>query len=167
MDNIEILLWDENQLKNSHKEWSNLLGRSDADKLFMSWEWMSTWWSIFAERDDAMQLKLIIAVNSIGELIGIAPLYLTTRITKKYVKTRQLQFLGNCWRGQATMRTELQGFIVDKAHSKQVIKAIYLYINSLTDWDELILSDLDKNSETYSVLNSEKLLNNTYYRHAE
>jgi len=166
MKDIKIRLWDEQKFTSSQKEWTELLERSHSDKLFMSWEWLSTWWDVFSE-PDTMQLRLFVALDSAGALIGIAPLYLTTVSTKKIHNTKRLQFIGNSWRGPSTMRTELQDFIVDKSCSREVIAAFYYHLNSLSEWDELVLADLNKNSKTYHILESGKILKNSYYRYAE
>ena len=166
MHEIKVKPWDQTQFLNAREEWSDLLARSNSDKLFMSWEWLSSWWDIFSDTD-CMQLRLLVAYDSRDTLLGIAPLYLMNATEKKFVKTKRLQFMGNCWRGQATMRTELLDFITDKDYSVQVVTAFYEYINRLPDWDEFILSDLDKNSETYRVLMSKKILDHAYYRLAE
>ena len=166
MNDIRIEQWDLVRFNNSQEEWSNLLERSSSDKLFMSWEWLYTWWSTFATHKD-MTLKIFAAYNQNNDLVGIAPLYLITTKSKNFFKTRRLQFLGNCWRGKSTMRTELQDFIVDKSYSKQIIKAIFLEINYQSCWDEFVLSELAIMSDTYFTLMENKLIKNSYYRYAE
>jgi len=166
MQNISIELWDEDKFKNSAEEWSNLLECSTSDKLFMSWEWLSTWWNVFSN-SQTMQLRVIAVSDNHGQLIGLAPLYISVVSIKGLFKSRQLQFLGNCWRDKITMRTELQDFIVDKNYSQSIIINIYTYIREMNGWDELILSDLDKETETYKVLISQKPIPNAYYRYAE
>ncbi len=143
-----------------------LLERSDSDPLFLSWEWQYTWWDIFSEPEQ-MQLQLFVAIDGNGRLVGIAPLYLSKTKSRKFITTRRLQLLGNCWRGKATMRTELHGFVTDKLISNEVVKLFYNHIATLANWDELVLSDLKKASNTYQLLVTENLLPNCYYRHAE
>ncbi len=166
MEQITIQNWSENQFKNSRHAWNLLLERSNSDPLFMSWEWQHTWWYIFSE-PEKMQLQLLAAIDNKGNLVGLAPLYLSTAKSKKIIITRRLQFIGNCWRGKATMRTELLDFITDKSLSNDVIKAFYNHINTLSIWDELILTDLRKDSKTYQLLKKEKLIPKCYYRIAE
>ena len=166
MNGIKIELWDLVRFNNAQEEWSNLLERSSSDKLFMSWEWLHSWWEAFANSDD-YTLQIIAAYNSDNTLVGLAPLFLIPAKSKKIIKTQRLQFIGNCWRGAVTMRSELQDFIVDKSISTDVIKSLFTFINSLSNWNEFVFSDLDKRSETYQVLMGEKLLDNAYYRYAE
>lgn len=166
MNNIVIVQWDEKKFSSSQDEWSELLARSDSDKLFMSWEWQYTWWNIFKDEEN-MSLRLLVAVDSGNKLVGIVPLFLSEARSKNILNTRRLQFIGNCWRGKPTMPTELLSFIVDKSVSRQAIKAFCLYINTLADWDEFVIPYLNKETETYQMLMSENLLKNCYYRCAD
>jgi CelD/BcsL family acetyltransferase involved in cellulose biosynthesis len=50
-------------------EWDDLLKASASDCLFLTWEWLHTWWNHLAEN---RQLS-ILAIRNEGELIGIAP----------------------------------------------------------------------------------------------
>lgn len=163
MNNITIQEWNEQQFRDSRNSWNALLERSNSDPLFLSWEWQHTWWDVFSEPEQ-MQLKLFVALDSNGKLVGIAPLYLSKAKSKKFVTTRRLQFLGNCWHGKTTMRTELLDFITDKSISNKIVTAFFSHIYALTYWDELILTDLKKDSDTYQLLTSENLLSNCYYR---
>lgn len=166
MKSIKVHLWDVDQFRDSKESWSELLDNSASDKLFMSWEWLFSWWTNFAE-PDVMKLYLLAAVNVSGDLVGIAPLYLKSSVSKKVVKTKRLQFIGNCWREIDTMRTELQDFIVDRRWTTEVIRSFSDYLNNSPVWDELILSDLNKDSDTYKILIQDKSLRNCYYRCAE
>ena len=163
---ILIISWDEKEFLNSKYDWTALLARSDSDKLFMSWEWQYAWWKIFKDEGN-MCLRMFTAVDENNNLVGIAPLYITNVITKKVISTRRLQFIGNCWRGKATMPTEIVDFIADKDVSSEVINVFYEHINSLGSWDEFILSNLSKNTTTYKRLVADKKLDNCYFRCAE
>lgn len=162
MSNISVYLQHEQEFVNMQMEWSAILEHSDSDKLFMSWEWLYTWWTTFST--PTMQLFILVAKNEEGNCLGIAPLYLENYIAKKFLKTRRLQLLGNCWRGKATMRTELQNFIVDMKYSYEVLCSFADYLNDSDVWDEIILSDLKENSQTFDVLIQQKKLKNCYYR---
>jgi hypothetical protein len=171
MVNIQIQQWDKDRFFQSRKEWNELLKSSNSDQLFLSWEWQSTWWKIFSEPEDVnsarMELKLYVATTDDGSLVGIAPLYLTTVYTKKIIKTKRLQFIGNCWRGKPTMLTELLDFIVISTQSKNVVRALYSHIKKIKDWDEFVIPFLNVQSETYQLLSNENLLPRCYLRHAE
>ncbi len=166
MTDIKVELWELARFENAQYEWTNLLERSNSDKLFMSWEWLYTWWDTFSNKNK-MTLQVMAAYDTEHMLVGLAPLFLTSSISKKVIQTQRLQFMGNCWRNPGTMRTELLDFIVDKQYSEQVIQALFQYINVRSNWDEFILSDLSKSSATYNILIKGRSLNQAYYRTAE
>jgi len=166
MEKIRVELWSEFEFGNAQEVWADLLERSKSDELFMSWEWLFSWWDTFANKDNDV-LHIIAAYDESNILVGLAPLFISSATSKKIIRTQRLQFIGNFWRGSDTMRTELLDFIADSAYSKQVIEALFDYINSMTNWDEFILSDLDKSSVTYQVLFEKKILDNVYYRNVE
>ena len=164
MEKIHIQQWDEEKFLDARKEWNDLLIRSNSDQLFLSWEWQSSWWRVFS--DKTMQLMLLAVIDDDGKLIGLAPLY-TSSTTTKHISSKRLQFIGNCWRGRATMPTELLDFIADKSQSEAIIRALYCYLDKNNDWDEIIFPYLNTASETYRLLVAENLLTGSYYRHAE
>ena len=165
MNDIKIKEWNLEQFKNSREEWNRLLDRSDSDPLFLSWEWQYTWWEVFS-RSENMQLKIYAAYKQ-DTLVGIAPLYLTKAQSKKFIFTNRLQFIGNIWRGKATMRTELLDFVTDKNLAEESNKALISYISSQKDWNEIILTDLKTTSITYRIIQDKKTLCKCFYRVAE
>src|SRR5438105_4444855 len=53
-------------------EWNRLLDRSSSDTVFLRWEWIHTWWTLFK----AERRFYALAVRDQGRLVGIAPLYI-------------------------------------------------------------------------------------------
>lgn len=166
MSKITISQWDEIKFSSSRREWNELLANSNADQLFLSWEWQHTWWQIFA-MPNQMQLRLLVATDEKNNLVGIAPLYLSTIATAKFIKVRRLQFIGNCWRTRDTMRTEFLDFISAKDKSAEIIRAMFTYIKNSNEWDEFVLVNLRTDSETYRILTNESALPACYVREAE
>lgn len=56
------------------QEWNPLLHHSTSDTIFLTWEWQSTWWEHLGEGE----LYILTTRTDGGQLVGIAPLYLTT-----------------------------------------------------------------------------------------
>ena len=165
---IHIEQWDEEKFFSARNQWDDLLNRSSADKLFLSWEWQSTWWKTFANTDNnTAELHLLVATNDDKKLVGIAPLFSNKVKTKKLFNTNRLQFIGNFWRGHSTMPTELLDFIVDAEITSEVTEAFCRYINDLKFWDEFIFPYLNSTSTTYKLLTSNTILTSCYLRHAE
>ena len=55
-------------------EWDSLLRDSASASLFLTWEWLHTWWTHLA---GSSQLRML-AVRAGGELIAIAPFQMTS-----------------------------------------------------------------------------------------
>lgn len=166
MTKLTIHEWDESDFTSSREAWTELLTKANCDQLFLSWEWLHSWWSIFGKRKHN-QLKIITVLDENANLIGIAPLFLTKTVTKKIIVSRKLQFIGNYWRGIETMPTELLEFITSPSNKTLIIRAIFEYISNLSSWDELILSGLPTESETFNCLKQHELFQHNYVRKIE
>lgn len=132
----------------------------------MSWEWQSTWWRVFSNHK-SMSLSLLVAHDENGALVGIAPLYLATVNIRKIVNVTRLQFIGNIWRGEATMPTEYIDFILLKSVEQEVLKCFVDYITNNIKWDDFVIPYLQENSVTSNYLLSPNVINHCLYRIAE
>ena len=70
-------------------EWCELLQHSNADCIFLSWEWMHTWWKHLAA---GRELHLI-TVRRGGHLMGIAPLAVRPRQPQRLFPFHALEFI--------------------------------------------------------------------------
>jgi len=71
-------------------EWDELLSSSPSESVFLTWEWMFTWWKHLSGR----RRLSILAVRSAGELIAIAPLALRPPDYRRLTPFSSLEFLG-------------------------------------------------------------------------
>jgi CelD/BcsL family acetyltransferase involved in cellulose biosynthesis len=71
-------------------EWDDLLTASDSASVFLSWEWMNTWWKHLAE-DRRLNL---LALRRDGELVALAPLALRSARWRRLLPFTALEFLG-------------------------------------------------------------------------
>jgi CelD/BcsL family acetyltransferase involved in cellulose biosynthesis len=72
------------------REWNELLSTSPSNSLFLTWEWMFTWWKHLGGR----RRLSILAVRSAGQLIAIAPLALRPPEYGRLAPFPSLEFLG-------------------------------------------------------------------------
>jgi len=72
-------------------EWTDLLSASPADCVFLSWEWLFTWWLHLGGR---RQLS-VLTVRDDGQLIGIAPFVLARCSAAQFPPLRRVEFLGS------------------------------------------------------------------------
>jgi len=164
-DAIFTEVWSEEELESHEREWRELHARSNADPLFLSWEWQWTWWRTFGHVH-RLQGYWIAARRHSGELVGIAPLFKDARRHLGMLSTR-VQFCGNIWRGPRTMRTEYLEFIVDRACAARAADALLNHLHRDPDWDEFILSDLDQASPTAAALLLHPILGRALLRNVD
>lgn len=62
---------DRRGLDRLRPEWNGLLERTQAPSVFLTWEWVSTWWSVYGP---GTELYVLAVRDEAGQLIAIAPL---------------------------------------------------------------------------------------------
>jgi CelD/BcsL family acetyltransferase involved in cellulose biosynthesis len=97
------------------RDWNNLLQASSCGCLFLTWEWLHTWWTYLAENR-----KLhIIAVWNGGKLIGIAPLALRPAFSRKWMPLPALEFLG-----AGSVGSDYLSFLLRNGHEQDALRQI-------------------------------------------
>jgi len=126
-------------------EWNALLQRARYNTIFLTHEWLSTWWNYLGEGE-----LWILAMRrpATGELAGIVPLYLTTPQTGERAGLRTL-FLVGC--------IEVSDYL-DVIAAKEWETAVYrtllrwLHSDAVPAWDAVDLCNLPQDSRTYQDL---------------
>src|SRR5204863_6928382 len=110
--------------------WNALLERSGSDAIFLTWEWISTWWKVFGRR---FALLLLTAEDGNGELIGIAPTMVGPRRSASGLTFRALMLIGQ----RADTFAEYLDFIVERGREAEVTSAFcdFLHREVATEWD--------------------------------
>ena len=81
---------DSKIFENIKPEWNNLLVNSNSDNIFLTWEWVKTWWEIYGKN---YKLFLITIRDANGKLLAIAPLKVANR-NMIFGKVSILGFIG-------------------------------------------------------------------------
>ena len=92
-------------------EWNDLLANSRADCLFLTWEWLHTWWSHLG----AGRRLFIVTVRCDSKLVGIAPL----TISRVSFSRRLLEFAGT-----GSIGSDYLDFIVDPTCESAALRAM-------------------------------------------
>lgn len=92
--------------------WSDLLAHSRSDSVFLSWEWLHSWWTQCAF---GRQLA-ILTVSQGGELVAIAPL---SRSGPSWTGLPTLQFLGT-----GRVGSDYLDLIIRRGHEEAAVKAL-------------------------------------------
>ncbi len=131
--------------------WNELVSKTDSDTVFLTYEWVLSWWQAFG---DEHELYLLF-VKKRNEVIGIAPLMLTPLQGRK----KKIQFIG-------TPNSDYNDFIGED--KKTVIeKVIYYLFQNKNDWSEIELSQIPEKSHTPSILRDTLKKAGKYFRETE
>ena len=144
---LSLTLHDESYFDDMAEEWGELLKKSDSNSLFMSWQWMNTWWKVWGV-SERLNIYLILVRDEHDQLVGIAPFY--TKSTKS--KLNRLQFLGQQRKSKDNIRSEYLGVISYHNRAKAVEKCIANHLLSNKFWDEILLCDIKEPSSLVSYL---------------
>lgn len=147
MTDLTIRRWDKTTFLTGRDEWNRLLGQSSADPLFLSWEWIATWWEVFGVDED-VEPAMLGAYTSDGRLLALAPLYVHRTRLRNALPIRRLQFMGNCWRTEGSVRSEYIDLIADRGSEERAFRAIFDYLARELEWDEFVACNLLRNSIT-------------------
>jgi CelD/BcsL family acetyltransferase involved in cellulose biosynthesis len=97
------------------EEWNALLAGSAADNLFLTWEWLHTWWKHFS----AGRRLSLLAVRREGELIALAPLAVGPRRIGRLVPFQSLEFLGT-----GSVGSDYLDLIVQPGHEEEAFATL-------------------------------------------
>jgi CelD/BcsL family acetyltransferase involved in cellulose biosynthesis len=100
-------------------EWSELLEASASNCVFLTWEWMFTWWRHLSE-DRRLH---VITVRRDGRLVGIAPLAMRPRRLARLLPFRALEFLGT-----GSVGSDYLDLVVLPGDERDVMSALAEYL---------------------------------------
>ncbi len=130
---------DQDRFDGLREEWSALLPESGADNLFLTWEWLRTWWKHLSGR----RRLFIVAVRQGGRLLAIAPL---SRKPGGFARLLPiLEFLGT-----GTAGSDYLDIIVRRGSEPEVREAL---AREMGGWKAaLALSQLKEDGSTGSAM---------------
>lgn len=118
MTTIE-LIEDQAGFEKLRWDWTELLESSAANDLFLTWEWLHTWWKHLSE-DRRLS---IIAVRCDGRLAAIAPLTLRPRRWVRLLPFRSIEFLGT-----GSVGSDYLDVIIRRGKERDVLETLAGYL---------------------------------------
>jgi CelD/BcsL family acetyltransferase involved in cellulose biosynthesis len=148
MEDIFIEKISDVQFTGMREEWNALLGKSLTNEIFLSWDWIHSWWDVF--RDENRELYILCGKNASGEMIGIAPFYLQTRTVPVKGKRRVMRLCSSV----ETYPDHLD-LIATKDYGDLFLEAVLKYlIQNDKDWDLIRLEGVHEGSILKNYLTS-------------
>jgi CelD/BcsL family acetyltransferase involved in cellulose biosynthesis len=131
-------------------EWVALEERSKNTLPFRTADWTISWWQHL--RQDRPAVRDTLAIRTVrtaeGELVGVAPMMLTSRPGMGVVRSHCLHFIG-----ADPNATELRGPLFSPRHQDDGYAALYADMTARDDqWDWSVLSGVPEESEAFAAL---------------
>jgi CelD/BcsL family acetyltransferase involved in cellulose biosynthesis len=132
-------------LRELYPEWQELLYQRDKAPVFLTWEWISTWFSHFGN-DCSLRIVVFRAADD-RRALGIAPLAIYTRRLFGIVTLRELGFAGR------NLAPDHMDLLLRNGHERTVTRAFFDWLRKTDrEWDVLLLNGLSTNSQLASQL---------------
>lgn len=115
--------------------WNQLLRESECDNIFLTSEWIFSWWKVYGNG-----LKLFVLVLREGgkNIICIAPFYIRTKKFFKKFWVNELRFLST---GE-DISPDYLNVIVKKGRESEAMKCLIEYLRGNKAWDIAVLTDI-------------------------
>src|SRR5688572_6937670 len=110
---------DRGAFEQLEREWTDLLESSAADCLFLTWEWLFTWWTHLA----GDRRLFVITVRSADRLIAVAPFFQSARRVTSLLPFHSLEFLGT-----GTVGSDYLDIIVRRGCEQEALDALRAYL---------------------------------------
>ena len=134
----------QNEFAELKEEWTALLKQYRGDTVFLSWEWMYTWWDCF---QDNRQLLILTVYDENEKLVAIAPLCVTSKRIGSIPVLKYIKFLGTL-----PISSDHLDFIVYKGMERKVLVAIVEHLFQKSRWDYCLLTNIPVTSLTGRLL---------------
>jgi hypothetical protein len=122
------LTFKQSSIEELRNDWDDLVLRSSAPNFFSTWEWAKAWWDVYGKG----KREWIWALFSSGELVGIAPLYLSGK---------SLNFMGKGF-------ADRLDFIIQRGKEELFFEYFLSFLLNDQSWELLDFSELSAQSST-------------------
>ncbi len=131
-------------LETLRPQWEGIMRHSDSDTIFLTSEWMTSWWTAYG-RSGA--LRLLVAADGSGVVRGIAPLRLQT--VRRSGQSRQALIFA----GDGSTDSDYLDFIVERGFEHPVLEAFYdHWIKQPGESPVLVLNEIPATSPNFPLL---------------
>ncbi len=125
--------------------WNNFLQESAFPNIFLTWEWVTTWWKWFGK---GASLLLVVACDG-SEVVGILPIYMGKTSVFPGFQVNAIRFIGD----GGPVFPDYLGPIVREEDVEKIIPVLcQSLLQSLTNWDIIKLSDILPETKPVSAL---------------
>ncbi len=129
--------WNAREWLSKESVWNTLTAAAVTDHLFLSWEWLTTWWRHFGEPLGGV--LDILGFYRGDELVGLAPLYHRRVMRSGFLPVRSVQFVGLAWREPRPLISEYLDVIGSARDLDRIRTGCMQYLLDEADWTEFVV----------------------------
>ncbi len=124
------------QFRSLKEEWNALLKRVPRPSVYMTWEWLFTWWEVFGSDRG---LHIILARDKQGKLTGLAPFVISRKRVGRILSRNVLEFLGS---GEDRRDEVCSNYldVLSEDTNSEVLQLIHQHLQeglNRKEWDEI------------------------------
>ena len=141
---------DEDGLRALEPEWVALEEETGNTLPFRTAAWTLAWWKHLRRQCAAIEDRLALRTirTASGKLVGVAPLMITERPGRGFIRTRCLQFIGT-----DPNVTELRGGLWAPEHERACMQALKVAVaNDASQWDWMVWNGIPADSAAAAAL---------------
>ena len=83
------LVTETHDLHALENEWNSLYAKSGSSNIYLSWDWLTSWWEVYGKQRKLM----VLLARDQNELIGVVPLLLRNFKYFGTISVRRIEFL--------------------------------------------------------------------------
>ncbi len=137
MSALLVRRWTGEEWLANQASWAALQARSSADRLFLSWEWLTLWWRHYGTT--LGRTPDILAFYREGELVGLAPMYHRHVMRGGLVLAHSVQVIGLSWRDPEPLISEYLDVIAAGEDLDAVRNTCAQVLLEEPSWSELVI----------------------------
>lgn len=143
--NVSVFSTSE-EFESLKQSWNKLNHESHNGTIFISWEWLYTWWEVY-KNDGSRKLYILCCYDHRKQLIGIAPFQKVYNPKRYFPTNHQILFIGTGETDGSHVFGEYMDLVIKPGHESSVINTFseFLYKHK-SDWDGLKFQQLLDNS---------------------
>jgi CelD/BcsL family acetyltransferase involved in cellulose biosynthesis len=137
MSALRVRRWTNEEWLANQASWAALQARSSADRLFLSWEWLTLWWRCYGST--LGRTPDILAFYRGADLVGLAPLYHRRVLRGGLLLAHSVQVIGLSWRDPEPLISEYLDVIAAREDLDEVRRACAQALLEQPSWSELVI----------------------------
>jgi CelD/BcsL family acetyltransferase involved in cellulose biosynthesis len=134
---------NEERLGYLRHRWNQILVQSRSDTIFLTWEWLMTWWRSYG----AGKVLWILEIKRDGKLVGLAPLY------RKRISWLGIQYNALYLIGDGSGDSDYLDIIAINGEEDLVVNSITSFLLNHSDqWDIFFVNEVPQTSPNLDLL---------------